>query len=72
LETHRRDIVKELAQELNNVINILITLDKSQPFAPRKVSNDIKSKELEPLAEVTALPGVGEHVFRLVEPVGER
>lgn len=67
-----RNVVEELAQELNNVINILITLDEAKTLAPCQVSDDIKGKKLQPLAEVAAPAGAGEQFLRLVEPVGQR
>jgi hypothetical protein len=43
---YRCNLVKELAQELDDVVDVFVALNEAKTFAPGQISNDIKSKEL--------------------------
>jgi hypothetical protein len=69
--TYRRYIVEELAQESNNVIDVLVSLHKPESLAPCQLTDYIKGEELQPLTEVAALASLRKHVLCLVKPVCE-
>jgi hypothetical protein len=66
---YRRNIVEEFPQEANNVVHVLVALYKTKSLAPRQVTNDIESKELQPLTEVASFSCIREHLFCPVKPV---
>jgi hypothetical protein len=67
--TYRCDIIEELSKKSDDVVHVLVAFHEPQSLAPRQFSDDVESKELQPLAEVAALTRTRKHVVRLVEPV---
>lgn len=66
-----RDVIEEMTEICEDVVYIRIALDEAQPFAPCHFSDYVKSKELQPLAKITASASTGVEFFSSVEPVGQ-
>ena len=64
--------IEELSQKPDNVIDVLVALNKAKALAPSQLSNNVKGEELKPLAEVAAAASIGEHSFCFIKPVCER
>lgn len=71
MTTYRCDVVEELAQEANDVIHVLVSLDETQSLTPRQLADNVEGEELQPSTEVAALASSRVHVLRLVQPVCE-
>jgi hypothetical protein len=70
-KTYRCDIIEKLPQKSNDVVHVLVTLDEPQSLRPGQFTDNIKCEKLQPLAKVTAVARMREHLIGLVEPVCE-
>lgn len=66
--TYRCDIVKELAQESDYVVHVLVPLDEAQALAPRQFADNIECEELQPFTKIAALARLCENLLCLVQP----